>query len=184
MINDIEIIKSQRPTNLEEIAEFEKLIDAKLPEDYKQFLLKHNGGHPVMNGFELIETINDKESSGAVSWFFPLYEGDSNLLLWFKLTRNKLPDEYIPIGYDNGDSICLVIKGENYGKVYYYTSDWSYWSEEDYNYIYLISNSFTEFINGLYKVEYSKDHTETRTYQDGTVKIIPPRPKEKSSPKQ
>lgn len=33
MINDIEVIEYERPTTFEEIATFEQLIKAKLPED-------------------------------------------------------------------------------------------------------------------------------------------------------
>jgi hypothetical protein len=160
MINSIEVIETEKPTDLAAIAAFEELINAKLPEDYKIFLLKHNGGHPIMDTFDLQEPINEFSHRVGVAWFYALYEGDAcNLRLWFQSTRDRLPEEYIPIGYDYGGTLCLVVKGEKYGSVYYCTDNWSAWSEEDYNYLYFVSNTFAEFINGLYKSElYGDDH--------------------------
>ena len=169
-MNNIEVIESKRPTNLEEIAEFEKLIGATLPDDYKQFLLKHNGGHPVMASCDLLEAINEDNLAIDIDWFYALHEGDiSNLSKKFKYSRDRLTNEYIPIACDNDGWLCIAIKGENYGKVYYLTTNWSYWKEEDLNYIYLVANTFTDFINGLYNAKLEKDGTWTITYQDGRV---------------
>ena len=169
-MNNIEVRDSKRPTNLEEIEEFEKLIGATLPDDYKQFLLKHNGGHPVVESFDLIEPINEFNPIIGVSWFYALYEGDvSNISREFKLSRDRLTDEYIPIAYNSGGEICIVVRGDKYGRVYYLTTNWSYWKEEELNYLHLVSNSFTEFINGLYHADLEKDNTWTITYQDGRV---------------
>ena len=176
VMNNIEVRESERPTNLEEIAEFEKLIGAKLPEDYKQFLLKHNGGHPLMDTFDLLEPINEHNLTTCMSWFYALYEGDvCNLSLTFKYSRHYehskhiLTDKYIPIASCNSDDLCIVIKGEDYGKVFYFTRDWSFWKEEELDRLYLVSNSFTDFINGLKSEELEKDGSWTITYQDGRV---------------
>ena len=173
-MNDIEVIECESPTNLEEIAKFETLIKAKLPDDYKKFLLKHNGGHPVTNGFKLIEPINEKTNEAGISWFYALYNGDvSNITKQFHRTREQLPEELIPIGYDSGGETCLGIAGEYYGQVHYWTTNWSMWKEEDYNYLYLVANSFTEFINKLFEREYDGKGNFIRRYQDGTVTVTP-----------
>jgi hypothetical protein len=173
-MNDIEVIEPKRQTSLTEIAEFELLIDAQLPQDYKQFLLKHNGGHPIMDAFDLPKPINKNSPTIGVSWFYSLYDGEkSNLIQAFKNYNNQLSEEFIPIAYDSYGKLCLVIKGENYGKVYYYTTNWSFWKEEDLNYLYFVSATFTDFINGLYQLNFNKNGTWTRRYQDGTVTINP-----------
>ena len=121
MMNDIEVIESKKPTNLKEIERFEEFIQANLPEDYKQFLLKHNGGHPITDGFKLIKPINDNTKEAGIDWFFALYDGDiSNITTEFKRSREQLPDEVLPIGYDSGGKVCLVINGDDYGKLYYW----------------------------------------------------------------
>jgi len=174
MMNNIEVIECERPTTLKEIAKFESLINAKLPEDYKQFLLKHNGGHPVTNGFKLIKPINEKTNEAGISWFYALYNGDvSNITDQFYRTREESLDEIIPIGYDSGGKICLGIAGEYYGKVYYWTTNWSMWKKEDYNYLCLIANSFTEFINKLFERKADGKGNYIRRYQDGTVTVTP-----------
>ena len=173
MINDIEVKESKKPTNLLEIEKFEELIQAKLPEDYKKFLLKHNGGHPTVNVYKLIEPINERNKEASISWFFALYDGEySNITTEFKYSREKIPDELLPIARDDGGNIiCLGIQGDYYGKLYYWTTNYSFWGEEDLNYIYLISNSFTDFINGLYSGEYDGKGNFIRKYQDGKITV-------------
>ncbi|WP_341751165.1 SMI1/KNR4 family protein [Candidatus Tisiphia endosymbiont of Piscicola geometra] len=177
MMNNIEVEESKRPTNLEEIEKFEKLIQAKLPKDYKKFLLKHNGGHPITETFKLIEPVNAKNTEIGVEWFFALYDGEySNLTLEFQRTRDELIDKlvvFLPIAYDSGGKICLSIRGDDYGKLYYWTTNWSFWDKDDLDYLYLISNNFTDFINGLYRYELDDNDNIIRRYQDGTVTIEP-----------
>ncbi|WP_341755622.1 MULTISPECIES: SMI1/KNR4 family protein [unclassified Candidatus Tisiphia] len=173
MLNDIKVIKSHESTNLEEIEKFEHLIQAKLPSDYKQFLLKHNGGHPVFDAFELSEPINKKNTGILVEWFYALHDKEvSNIVLEFQRSRGKIPDEFLPIACDDGGDLCLGIRGDDYGSLYYWTTNWSFWSEDDLNYLYFVSNSFTDFINGLYELNV-KDNNIIRRYQDGTVTIEP-----------
>ena len=105
-MNDIEVIECERPTNLEEIAKFESLINAKLPEDYKQFLLKYNGGHPVYDGYKLVKPINEKTNEAGIDWFYALYDGDvCNISKQFYRSREELPEEVIPIGSDSGGKV-------------------------------------------------------------------------------
>jgi hypothetical protein len=174
MINDIVVKESKLPTNSIEIKNFEELIGAELPEDYKNFLLMHNGGHPITNGFKLIEPINERTNEAGIDWFYALYDGDgSNIIKEFKRSREELPDNILPIAHDSGGRTCLGIKGEEYNKVYYWTTNWSCWMGEDYNKLCLAANSFTEFINGLFQIEYDGKGNFIRWYQDGTVTVTP-----------
>jgi hypothetical protein len=177
VINDIAIKESKMSTTIEQIGIFEELIQAKLPEDYKKFLLRNNGGHPTADCYDLIEPINPKNKSCSIDWFYALYDGEfSNLIKEFNKTRDQLPNEFIPIARDNANIICMSVRGDDYNKLYYWTTDWSYWQDEDYNKLYLIANSFSDFINGLYEVDYDENDNEIRKYQDGTIKIVPETP--------
>jgi hypothetical protein len=172
MINDIEVIESHSPTNIVEIKRFEELIQAKLPEDYKQFLLKNNGGHPIRKAFKLIEPINEKNKEASIAWFYALYNGEvCNITTEFRTSREQIPDELLPIAYGHGGEICLGVNGEYYGKLYYWTTNYSFWTVDDYNYLYLIANSFTDFINGLFEREVDDNGKFVIRYPDGTVTI-------------
>jgi hypothetical protein len=175
MINIIEVEESKPPTNFSEIEKFEELVEAKLPEDYKQFLLKHNGGHPITDGFKLIQPINEKNKEAGIAWFYALYDGDgSNIIKEFKRSRDELPDNLLPIAHGSGGRTCLGIKGKEYNKVYYWTTNWSFWRGEEYNKLYLAANSFSEFINGMFQIEIDDEKRNViKRYQDGTVTITP-----------
>src|SRR5262245_61761185 len=58
------------PTNDEQIAAFEKHIGYQLPTAYREFLLQHNGGHPVPDAFVLNSDRGGEED--VVMCFFPL----------------------------------------------------------------------------------------------------------------
>ena len=45
------IIYSKNSATLEDISNFEKIIKGNLPNDYKDFLMKYNGGQPQPNSF-------------------------------------------------------------------------------------------------------------------------------------
>jgi SMI1-KNR4 cell-wall len=173
MINNIKVVKSHKPTNLEEIEKFEHLIQAKLPGDYKQFLLKHNGGHPLTATYKLNEPINAKNDEISVDWFYALYDGDvSNITTHFQQSYNEILGQFLPIADQGAGKLCLGVEGEDYGKLYYWVTNWSFWNEDDLNYLYFVSNSFTDFINGLYEKTIQNNNI-IRCYHDGTVTIEP-----------
>lgn len=75
----------------------------------------------------------------------------------------------------------LVLMAMNITKLYYWSTNWSRFTEEEMSYIYLIANSFAEFINGLYKFDIDRAGIGG-IYQDGTVtinEIITPRSESK-----
>ena len=101
-----------------------------------------------------------------------------NITTEFKnsLALGESPDIFLPIGYDagGGGKTCIAIKeGDDYGKLYYWTDNPYWWKKDDYNYLFLIANSFTDFINGLYEMEADGKGNYIRTYPDGTVTITP-----------
>src|SRR5262249_4885933 len=59
-------------TNADQIAAFEKHIGYPLPAAYREFLLQHNGGHPVPDVFTLRSDRGEEED--IVMCFFPLRE--------------------------------------------------------------------------------------------------------------
>ena len=124
---DLEMQECEEPTNIKAIEQLESFINAKLPEEYKQFLLKYNGGRPTSRDcFPLIEYINGCKRTGSaamIEWFFDLYNGEHNNIVnhYTSVHKGRVPSHMIIIARGcSSDMICLDTKeGANYGKIYY-----------------------------------------------------------------
>jgi cell wall assembly regulator SMI1 len=133
---------SERPISANEISEFEKHYDVNLPEDYKRFLLRNNGGRPVPDFF----TVWDDGDGVSVSWFCSVKYGDDRLdltldMLW--LAEQVVPRTLLPVANDpGGDLICISLDEKEYGKVYM-------WFGSTDSEPVLLASSFTELITSL-----------------------------------
>ncbi|QUG40139.1 SMI1/KNR4 family protein [Psychrobacillus sp. INOP01] len=141
---------SFKPLVSQDIEAFENEYGINLPENYKRFLLLNNGGKPVKRRFKTA----DGTITSSVMLFLPLSkETDSNLESFYeKYCTNKIvPSNLIPIGVDPADSlICLTISEQD--KVYF--CDMDYFEEDNElknDYVNLISENFTLFLNSLYE---------------------------------
>ncbi|MDH5641621.1 MAG: SMI1/KNR4 family protein [Nitrospira sp.] len=97
----------------QDISVFEKVIGGRLPSTYRRFLLEHNGGRPEPSSTKNI----------AFSEFYGLKTKKKycDLLAVYRVMRERLPKEMMSIGDSAfGDQICLVIKGKNRGKLYFW----------------------------------------------------------------
>jgi hypothetical protein len=146
----IEIIDPHRPTSRQEIDSFEQRMSIKLPLEYRNWLLKYNGGSPRPRVFRAGS--GPEQWTSCVAWFYAIYEGRlSNLereITTFKIKETRIPKDLIPIADDpGGNQICLGYEGPNLGKVFF----WDHERECDgsYDNCYLIANSFNEFIASL-----------------------------------
>ena len=60
--------------NNNSISEFEKQLNIRLPQDYKDFMLAHNGGTPKEDwAFDFVDVITNKGDSSVISSFFVIY---------------------------------------------------------------------------------------------------------------
>jgi hypothetical protein len=156
----IKITESEKNTSLEAIQTFEKKIGLLLPDDYKQHLLKYNGGRCEPDHFDFIE--NGKPSGSGIEWFLALHESESDSLeetySIFKLEDKRMPDKMIPIDNDGlGNLVCISCAEKDYGYVYFWDHenevDYLEADDDDYSNLYFIAKSFTDFINGLRTIE-------------------------------
>jgi len=138
--------------NLVLLERFEKEIGTKLPEQYREFLICHNGGKPVPSSF----VISRRKGEDSVNQFYGLNNGpeyqrlDEN----YKLCVDRLPNYVIPIGSDGfGNNICIGIKGKNKGKVFFtnYYIQGGILKRILFGRAKLISESFNEFLDSLFE---------------------------------
>lgn len=137
------------PATEKDVVRFESLIKARLPEDYRSFLLTHNGGEPTPEVF----FINESQGDDILGKFYGLYkEPQYSSLSWcFETNRGRMPSNIIPIGTDpGGNQVCLSVSGSDYGAIYFWDHE-EVNNEEGPNYdnLYLLAPNFTAFLNGL-----------------------------------
>lgn len=101
------------------IARFEALLGTRLPDDYRAYLLEVNGGRPTKahRNFKLgrgRSTLNNLLSLD--------HEDDSfNLAERNEFIQDDLPGDLLMVGSDDGGSrICVCIRGEHKGEVWFF----------------------------------------------------------------
>ncbi|GAA5134377.1 hypothetical protein GCM10023213_05970 [Prosthecobacter algae] len=126
-------------TKPERITEFEKSIGLELPEDYRAFLIKHNGGCPCPSSFEtesgIVVSVTRLLSLGAPLSFDRL-ETNYKSNAWSEGFVNGI----IKIGYDpGGQELMMATSGTIKGSIYLIID----------NDAHLAAKSFTEFMRRL-----------------------------------
>lgn len=140
------------PATESDVRKFESLIEARLPEDYRAFLLEHNGGETDPNIF----FISEEQGSDILDRLLALIkEPEHSSLYWsYDCYLGRMPSNIIPIGDDpGGNNVCISVSGADYGSIYFWDHDGE--PEEDeqpyYENLYLMAASFSEFLNNLYE---------------------------------
>ena len=132
-----------------EIAVLEKQFDFRMPDDLRQFYLKHNGGI-LPTGTVLNPEWCELTDFLAIQ--YPLMEQIpimNTLLSWQKMD-GFIPMYYIPFCNDAaGDSYCIRVDEAGYGKVYYIFSEFLDDFLDDPDGEWLIADSFTEFLEKI-----------------------------------
>lgn len=145
---------SFEPTNIIKIEEFESKYNIRLPENYKKFLLENNGGKPSIRRFETA----DSKHTSSLMLLFPLSESKKpNLVSVYKEVNMEriIHSDFLAIGNDPIENkICICVKGNNIGSIYYWSLDMEEFDEDDYvpsyKYMSLVAKNFNDFINGLF----------------------------------
>lgn len=155
MIGDcrMHIENAEKTVGPEAIQLFERFMDRKFPKDYRNFLLKNNGGRPVPDCFNFF----DGQSGSIVNQFYKIISKDDydDLLKTIRIFDQRIPSDFVPIADDPyGNQICIAISGPNYGKIYF----WDHEFETDdevlptMDNMTLIAQSFANFLEALYKL--------------------------------
>jgi hypothetical protein len=150
-----------KPTTQEDITKIEEEIKYILPSEYADFLL-HYGGYSsevVCSTLEPYPKINGQLGyKFPISIFFSAQPESKlcNLINFYHSSRGRVASNLLPIARNQSiDFVCLCTSGENEGKIYFWDRDNEEDVDEDmgeepgYSNVYLLANSFDEFINSL-----------------------------------
>jgi hypothetical protein len=151
---NIEFDETGRKLSERSLVAFERKLSVKLPEDYREFLLRTNGGYPADDlQFQFIE--GDRESDSVLGEFYTLAQ-DSELgtlqegLETF-VNADRMPPWCLPIADDAfGNQICLSLNQDDFGAIYFWNHELEDISPAN---LYRIARSFIEFIAMLKELE-------------------------------
>ena len=147
------------PPSPSQVEAFEAEIGTTLPDDYRRFLLRTNGGNVDWYQFEGL-TPEGKSWTAVVSHVGGLRE-EPDLSLRFARGCYQGRELQIPrallwiMGDPGGNAICIGLTGKYRGRVYFWIHDeqpdpqeWDGEVETAGNVI-LLANSFTDFVAGI-----------------------------------
>ncbi|KTD85742.1 SMI1/KNR4 family protein [Paenibacillus etheri] len=126
------------------LQDFERIIRVKLPQQYREFLLKNNGGYLRPYYF----TISKEQGNGMVNIFYGIGEMYGNLNKKIDIFDDIMDIGFIPIADDpGGNQICLGLTEKPFGNIYFWIHDED---PEDMNNMYFFTKDFEEFLEKLY----------------------------------
>jgi hypothetical protein len=117
----VAIRNAGRPLSEADIASFEERIGHRLPEPYRRFLLKNNGGRPPMG----VSTIDIDQLPGSptdVGDFFGISDPPVSCDIEWNIhaLENRISSHLLPIADDSGGNIfCISLSQPDFGAVVY-----------------------------------------------------------------
>lgn len=144
-----------------DIADFEAKYELSLPTVYREYLLKY-GAVWFDIDVEYTPIVQPPSFGDKTSILFGGFYGLNEVIEATEQYAGRIPNALIPITDDMGDLLCIGVGGDVFGKIYY-------WEHEDelvaklmvgipthtenideyWDNLYLVSNSFVDFLNGL-----------------------------------
>lgn len=111
---------SYAPLRPQTLDRFEQLLEVKLPEQYRQFLLQSNGGRPRLNGFRVAQ--GDRASDEMLDYFLGIAKGEEDdIVTSLQRYADRLAPGLLPIAYDAfGNLICLGLMQPFAGQVFFW----------------------------------------------------------------
>jgi len=151
--------ETEAPVKIRDIEDVENLVGLEFPIEYREHLLKNNGGRCHPNRFIFCE--NGDKSESIVDWFLAIYDGEhDNLRTYiniYKIEEQRLPSHMLPIAHDpGGNLICISCGTTDYGSVYFWDHEkevnYKLFSDNSYFNLYLIAKSLLKFFDGLEQI--------------------------------
>lgn len=149
---DIEMkLKKFGTLSPEHIKNIEKILTLELPEDYKHFLVKTNGGIVEKDESNKIH-IDDLNADIAIDVLYGgnIRERNANISYWMEQLSDDLFEDTIIIGDDILQGLIVMICREENKGIYYWDDAYNFENSSDDNNIYWISETFKEFLQLLH----------------------------------
>jgi SMI1-KNR4 cell-wall len=136
-----------------DIGRWEKDNSVKLPADYRNFMLKYNGGRVYPLIFKYAIPMDFYPSDDGTTFVDPLYD-------WAYVEKifngdefgEGLPDKVISIGSNPGDlEILLSLDEKIHGQIFCWLHSDIPWGEEGNDKIWLQAPSFSAFMKSLFE---------------------------------
>ncbi|MBV5111434.1 SMI1/KNR4 family protein [Bacillus altitudinis] len=136
--------------NEAEIAKAEKKLGVTLPDTYKKLILEQNGGYTIHNAFPTTHSNSRAEDHIQFNHLLGIAEGEGIMDSAYLIKEWELPEGLVLINGDGHTWVAMDYrKTKENPAIHYYDVE----MEEDFK----LADSFDEFIEGLYTVEYSVD---------------------------
>jgi len=145
---NISINSKNNSLKLSDLKQFETKQGIVLPNEYRDFMLKFNGGSPSPRNFDLPD-----QKANPLHVFYGIGASlkSDDLAEVIQIFKGRIRNSLIPIAADSfGNQICLGLHGSRKGKVYF----WDHESERllfKFRSLTLVANSFKGFIDGIYE---------------------------------
>lgn len=136
--------------NEAEIAKAEKKLGVTLPDTYKKLILEQNGGYTIHNAFPTTHSNSWAEDHIQFNHLLGIAEGEGIMESAYLIKEWELPKGLVLINGDGHTWVAMDYrKTKENPAIHYFDVE----MEEDFK----LADSFDEFIEGLYTVEYSVD---------------------------
>lgn len=140
---------SEAGANAEAIAQWERETALRLPDDYRAFLLRYDGGRPYPNLFWHTAREPGDFPNPSEGYIDPI-SGWARVVSWSAELGNRLPPKTLAIAADPGlVEILLSLREEDHGAIHSWVRNWGGWGSQDNDYLCPQAASFTAFIASL-----------------------------------
>jgi len=138
----------------EEVAKAEKKLGVTLPDTYKKLILEQNGGYTVHNAFPTTHSNSWAEDHIQFNHLLGIAEDEGIMDSAYLIKEWELPEGLVLINGDGHTWVAMDYrKTKENPAIHYFDVE----MEEDFK----LADSFDEFIEGLYTVEYTVDEEAT-----------------------
>ncbi len=138
-----------------DIEKWESDNNIQLPDDYRRFMIKFNGGRVYPCTFKYAVPVERYIFSKPETFCDPIFRWSSVEKNWNgEVYGEGCPPGMLTVARDPGGIIVLLsVRKEDYGKIYVWPHSSYKWGDEDNRDMWLQANSFSEFLDSLYDDE-------------------------------
>lgn len=131
------------------IAAWEERNAARLPDDYRAFMLCYDGGRPVPKTFRHSWADEDGTTLSEETYLEPFYDW-ARVVEWSGELGNRIPAGTLAIGANPGlIEVLLSLRAADHGAVYSWLRNWGAF-EPGNDHLCRQADSFRAFVEGLY----------------------------------